>query len=383
MSEIYDVIVSGGGPAGASAARVLAGRGFSVALLDRAMFPRKKLCGGLLTWKSVRTLERVFGLDEAALKDQGLVDFEATSYSLLHRGRKVFRSQDIHPFLLVERTVFDHRLLTLAEEAGATVFQGTDATHCIPATGVVATANGREFSAKFIIGADGANSRTRRSLGVNREAWYANLAQAVEFHIDRSKVPARYRDLAEPELHVGFIKAGYGWVFPNRDQLCIGMCGLEKTGKDFHAHFQEFLAMLGLDPASVELKGHPLPYGNWLGEPCQEKLLLAGDAAGFVEPLLGEGIFYALMTGRYAAEAVANALETGADPALEYQRRLARYIVPELKGARFIRSVFLMSINLVGYGPFNLFMRLAATPLTDMVHGRRSCRFMRKKKWDF
>ncbi len=383
MSESYDVIIVGAGPSGASAARILAGQGFSVALLDRALFPRKKLCGGLLTWKSVRVLERVFGLDEAALKSQGLVNFESSSYSLLYQGRKVLHSQGSYPFLLVERAVFDHRLLTLAEEAGATVFQGMGATHCIPATGVVATANGREFSAKFIIGADGANSRMRRSLGVGREAWYANLAQAVEFHVDRDKVPARYRDLAEPELHVGFIKAGYGWVFPNREQLCIGMCGLEKTGKDFQVHFREFLAMLGLDPTSVDLKGHPLPYGNWLNNPCQEKLLLAGDAAGFVEPLLGEGIFCALMTGRYAAEAVANALETGVDPALAYRRRLARYIVPELKGASLLRSVFLKSINLVGYGPFNLFMRLAATPLTDMVHGHRSYLFMRKKSWDF
>ncbi|MBU1249455.1 MAG: geranylgeranyl reductase family protein [Proteobacteria bacterium] len=383
MTSSFDAIIAGGGPAGAAAARVLAGRGYRVAVVDRAVFPRKKLCGGLLTWKTVRVLEAVFGLDETALREQGLVDYEADSYALLHRGRVFSRDQGFHPFLLVDRSRFDAHLLGLAQEAGAEVMQGVGAAHCIPAEGVVATTDGRELTGRFIIGADGANSRLRRALGVDRRRWYAGLARAVEFHVDRGDMPEGYRDLTEPELHVGYNRAGYAWVFPGRDRLCIGMCGLEEAGGACRTHFAEFLNQLGLDPEAQEIHGHPLPYGNWLANPCAGKLLLAGDAAGFVEPLLGEGIFYALMTGRYAAESIATALSSRSDPAEAYRARLGQFIVPELRGANVMRSVFLRSIALAGYAPFQFFMRRASRPLLKMVHGQRSWRFMQTKTWDF
>lgn len=383
MSRSFDVVVVGGGPAGASAARVLAERGKSVVLLDRAQFPRKKLCGGLLTWKSVRTLEKVFGLDETSLQSAGLVNFQSDSYSILLRGKEISRDQGYAPFLLVDRTKFDHHLLMLAEQSGVEVIQSASATHCSPAKGLVATSDKGEFFGKFIIGADGANSKMRRALNGNRDRWYAGLARAVEFHISRDQAPENLRDLAEPQLHVGYNTAGYGWVFPNSEHLCIGMCGLPEEGGACREHFGEMLADLGIDPRAVELKGHPLPYGNWLDTPCKDTLLLAGDAGGFVEPLLGEGIFYALATGRYAGEAVADAIEKKTDPAISYQARLARYIIPELKGSELMRRVFLKSINIVGYRPFSLFMRIAARPLMSMVHGHRSYRFMRPKHWDF
>lgn len=395
MSLSYDVVIAGGGPAGAAAARVLAGRGASVALLDKAVFPRNKLCGGLLTWKTVRTLKRVFGLDEAELHAAGLVDFQADSYSLRLLGREVSRDQGVHPFLLVNRTRFDHHLLGLAREAGTEVHQGVGAVHCIPGKGVVATSDGREFSGRFIIGADGANSRLRRALGVDKTAWQANLATALEFHLPRSEAPAPLRDLAEPQLHAGHLKAGYGWVFPNSEHLCIGMCGLVGRRSEMRVNLSGFLTMLGIDSVDVNLKAHPLPYGNWLENPCRERLLLAGDAAGLVEPLLGEGIFYALATGRYAAEAVADALKSGteggggadgmdaADPAAAYRARLRQHILPELKGSAVVRRVVLGSINLMGYQAFTAVMRLARRPLVSMVHGHRSWRFMRPKTWDF
>jgi geranylgeranyl reductase family protein len=391
MFGTFDAAVCGAGPAGSAAACVLAGRGRKVALLDRALFPRKKLCGGLLTWKTVRRLEAVFGLDEAALAREGLVDWSADSYALVHRGRVMARGRVPHPFLLVDRARLDHHLLLLAERAGASVFPGVGVSQCSPGEGLVATTDGHEISAGYVIGADGANSRLRRALAAKggqdaergRRAWRAGLARAVEFHLPRDEAPAPLRSLAEPQLHVGHVLAGYAWVFPGKDRLCVGMCGLEAGDRPLLEHFAEFTGLLGFDPGRIHLRAHPLPYGNWIAEPCRERLLLAGDAAGMVEPLLGEGIFYALSSGAFAASAVDQAMSRKDDPCRTYPALLARHLLPELRGADTLRNLFLKTVRLAGYAPFGLFMRLAARPLGELVHGHRSWRLLRRKAWDF
>ncbi|MGE4293306.1 MAG: geranylgeranyl reductase family protein [Desulfovibrio sp.] len=381
-SASFDALVVGAGPAGSAAARTLALGGLRVALLDRARFPRPKLCGGLLTKKTLRALDSAFALTPEDLTDLGVIFGKSVEYSLFHRDRHLLSGTAPYPFHFVSRTRLDHLLLRRAELAGAQLVQAR-AIDCNPQQGTVATEDGRCFRARFIIGADGANSRMRRALHPDKRRWRTNLADSIELRIPRECVSTNLRDLQTPLLHLGFNRAGYGWVFPNPEHLVIGMCGLREE-KPLRACLQEYLEALHIcTDQSPPLQGHPLPYGNWLKISGRGPLLLAGDAAGLVEPTLGEGIFYALMSGKYAALSVLDETRNTGRADTLYRRRLEKNIFPELKASNALRKILLTAVNIHGYAPISLFLRAGGKKLAEMVHGERSYALLRKKHWEW
>lgn len=399
MVKSYDVLVAGAGPAGAAAAAVLAGQGLSVALIDRAAHPRPKLCGGLLTAKSVEALWRVFGLSLADLADRGGLFHQTPQYLFLHQGRELLRGAAAEPFRFVDRPAFDALLTSVAVARGAEFLPGRTVEQCDAALGLVRVRGGGEFSGRFVIGADGANSVTRRALGVDRAAWRRNLAAAIEVELPVGVGPGQFpRAVCVPELHVGGTKqhggvpgAGYGWVFPGPRGPKVGICGLRRHerdvpgGRDFGAIFLDFLRLLGVpEPEGLALHGHPLPYGNALLRPASGRLILAGDAGGFVEPLFGEGIFYALATGAHAASGVLRGLKHGqAAAAVEYGRLLARTVRPELVWSNRLRWLLFGTMQHLGAAPIRGFVNCAPAALAEMVHGRRSFKLLLKKTWEW
>lgn len=395
MVKGFDVVVAGAGPAGTAAAAVLAAGGLSVALLDCVAHPRPKLCGGLLTAKSMEALSRVFGLEEADLLARGGMFHKTPEYVFLHQGRELMRGAAAVDFRFVDRPDFDTLLLGTAIRRGAVFFPGARVLGCDVQSGLVGTSLG-EFQGRFVIGADGANSVLRRCVHAaygqprqGRELWRQGLAAAIEVELPPEAFP---RAVRVPELHVGQPEAGYGWVFPGPRGPKVGICGLRGAGtsqRDFGAIFRDFLRLLGV--AGVEgitLHGHPLPYGNALARPCAGRLLLAGDAGGFVEPLFGEGIFYAMATGAHAASAVLAALDSsvagGAEGAArEYERLLAATVRPEFLWSDRLRWLLFGAMKHFGARPIGLFVRSAPVALAEMVHGGRSFRLLAKKRWEW
>lgn len=376
MTHEYDVVIAGAGPAGSAAAAVLAGRGLSVALLDRRDFPRNKLCGGLLTWKTRRVLERVFG---PGILD-GATDHVSDRYEILHRDRLLAEGRSPEPFVLVKRRVLDMRLLELARARGAAFFPNRAVAECRPERGELATVGGEVFRGRYVIGADGAGSVVRKCLGADREAWRRGLAGAVEILVPREALPGA---VDHPRLYAGVVDTGYGWVFPNSDGMVVGLCGLMRGKPDYPRLLRDFLGFHGaLEMRGLAVYGHPLPYGNYLKTPYGGRALLAGDAGGFVEPLLGEGIFYALTTGRYAAEAVIEALDRGGEPGPAYARRIRRVLVPEFRAANALRWTLFALLRAAGPGLMGGAVRLFSGPLVQAVHGLRSYSFLLPKTWD-
>jgi len=384
----FDVLVAGAGPAGCAAAMVLAGRGHRVGLAERAAHPRHKLCGGLLTGKSMDALARIFGLDEAALALRGGLFHRSACYRFLHQGGELARGAAAEPFRFIDRPAFDALLLDLALARGAVLLPEREVSACDAQAGALTFRDGETLRARFVIGADGANSVTRRALGVDRAAWKRNLAAAIEVELPVGAGPGQFpRGVDVPELHVGgpcVPGAGYGWVFPGPRGPKVGICGLRRSERDFGAIFLDYLRLLGVrQPESVPLRGHPLPYGNALARPSGGRLLLAGDAGGFVEPLFGEGIFYALATGAHAGAALCRALETGADAGREYEGLLSRSVRPELVWSNRLRWLLFAALQHFGPAPLKGFVHCAPAALAQMVHGRRSFKLLLPKRWEW
>lgn len=382
MTHTFDAIICGGGLAGSAAALSLARSGHDVLVLDKARFPRKKLCGGLLTWKSVRLLESHFGETTSSLTDAGAINHASGRYAIRTFKSTLAEGGLTFPFHFVDRLVFDDLLLKRAAEAGATIEQEAQVTRCDPVAGVVTCADGRTFTAHYVIGADGANSKIRASFpNVNQERMQNLMAPTIEVRIPKEYFP---EPVDFPRLYVGFLDAGYGWVFPNRDHVVVGICGLRQKKVNFSQVFKEYLDFLKVeDRTHFEVHGHPLPYGNYLDEPTFGRTLLAGDAGGFVEPLFGEGIFFALSTGMYAGDAVSIGLKTGSNPCPIYSRRLHTYIMPEIKASDRLRWTLFKSMQWFGPTGLGLFINSLSGPLGEMVHGIRSYAWLKSKRWDF
>ncbi len=382
MTKQYDVIICGGGPTGSTAGFVLAQKGYSVAIIDRASFPRKKLCGGLLTWKSVKLLEAVYGETVDELISMGVINHVSEQYSIHTYKKTLAKGALPYPFHFVDRAIFDAHLLTHAKNAGVEVFENTKVTQCRPEMGLVTAENGDIFEGQYIIGADGANSLVRRSFpNYDRKRFKEFMAPAIEISLDPTDFP---RPVEHPELIVGFLDAGYGWVFPNKDRVIVGICGLRPKNVKFSDVFSEYLDFLNIDTKTVpELHGHPLPYGNYLENPVYGRTLLAGDAGGFVEPLLGEGIFFALASGLYAGESLCEGFAKKRNPGPLYSSRMHQQIIPEMKASNTLRWSLFKGMKVFGESSLGIFINAGAYKLAEMVHGIRSYSWLRKKKWDF
>ena len=332
----FDVLVVGAGPAGSIAALVLARSGASVALLDKAQFPRDKACGDFVGPRGLQVLADL-GIAEPAGLDVGdmvvigptgrrvvLPCFNGVTYP--GRARAMTRS------------VFDDALRTAALDAGAVAFTGR-ADRPLWSSGeidgfTVSDGDGEELRADFVIGADGATSHVAQSAGLvegSRVLWGFAVRCYVEQNIDLPAIT-----LWEQTRWHAF--PGYGWIFPNPGGMAniglgIGTLADRQAGADavraLPAHLDHLVELGLIDRAAVS----PLPrrLGGWLKmgmvgtTPAAGRVLLVGDAAGLVNPLQGEGIAQAMTSGRSAAEAI---LGLPGQAAARYRDDLARVHLP-------------------------------------------------------
>jgi len=382
-TQPYDALIAGAGPAGSAAAYVLAKAGARALVLDRAEFPRDKLCAGLLTWKTTDLLARLHGHGPEELLAQGVLDHRAGRYRIRHKSQVLTCRDLFYPFYFASRSPFDAWLLAQAASAGADVRPGQAVRAADPARAAVTLDDGRTVSGRFLIGADGAASAVRRFFPVDRAALAANMGMGLECRIplDDPDHHAAHPDLRDafPTVYSGFIRTGYGWVFPHGGHVMVGLGGLlARDGAAMRREFAAFLQFLSLPRTWIERsKAHLLPYGNFLRRPAHEKALLAGDAAGLVESLFGEGLYYALRSGELAAQAVLAGLE-GGDARQIYLDGLRRDVLPELTWSRHLRRLIFFSLRF-GPTPLRVFLRWGGDALVEMAHGVRSYRGLARR----
>jgi geranylgeranyl reductase family protein len=296
--ERFDVVVIGAGPAGSTTAYRLARAGARVALLERARFPRDKPCGGGLTERALRELP--VAVDPVVEHDVDRLELA------LRYGRRFERRSRGRLVAMTQRIRLDAYLAEQAAAAGADLREGVRVTavrddgHAV----VVETPSG-SIQAAIAIGADGVNGVSARSTGMEQRVVYG---VALEGNVANDAVPAgRYAGVAVIEL--GCIAGGYGWVFPKGDHVNVGVGGWEHQGPRLREHLWRLCNEHRIERESVEsLRGYRLPLRRPGSIPARGRVLLVGDAAGLVDPLSGDGMFEAFVSGRLAADAVLDVL---------------------------------------------------------------------------
>jgi len=337
-SHRYDVLVVGGGPAGAATGYWLAEAGHDVLVVERKTFPREKTCGDGLTPRAVRQLADM-GLEDAIARDHHRFDgLRAVAHGVTLELK--WPEHPVYPShgYVVRRRDLDRLVAEHAVKAGATVWQGAEAVAPVLERGLVRGATVKrkdtgaveEVSARYVVIADGANSRFGRALGTTRDKTYP-MGMAIRAYYES---PMHDDPWIESALDVrdrqGASLPGYGWIFPVGDGTVNVGIGLLSTFRDWKSVNTSHLidewaatapAYWGLTPDGRcgPPTGGRLPMAGSVGPKSGPTFLVVGDAAGQINPFNGEGIDYAYETGRLAASCLSEALSPGGS-ALALQR---------------------------------------------------------------
>jgi geranylgeranyl reductase family protein len=328
-STRHDVLVIGGGPAGAATGYWLAKAGLDAVVVERKAFPRDKTCGDGLTPRAVLQLEEM-GLGDWLHTHHRNNGLRAVAHDITLELPWPKHSRFPDHGYVVRRTELDRTVAEHAAAAGATLLDGTDATAPILRDGLCqgavvtdkASGETREVHARYVVLAEGANSRIGRALGTARDRSYP-MGLAIRGYYAS---PIADDPWIESALDVrdrnGASLPGYGWVFPLGDGTVNVGIGLLSTFRDYKSVnttnlMNEWLVTApehwGLDPdgALGRVVGGRLPLAGSISPKVGPNWVAVGDAAGFINPFNGEGIDYAYETGRLAADLIAESIATG------------------------------------------------------------------------
>ena len=365
-----EVLVVGGGPAGSAVAIRLARGGHAVTLIEKRPTPRHKACGDALTPRAVDELDQL-GVDPVELGGHRTIGVR-----LRYNDRRQHVRWPEHPRFpntgaALRRPVLDEHLRDLARRSGAQVLMGHEATAPVAERGLVrgartVTEEGatRDVLARFVVVADGANSRFGRALGTTRDRnWPYGIAARTYFASPLASQPW-IESVLRPRDADGRRISGFGWVTPVGDGTVNVGTAMLSTYRDVRSvnalkwldHFAQQSAERWQFDASQQLKSptrYRVPLGSSVGPKMGPTFLVVGDAAGAANPFNGDGVDAALLTARLASDVLDDALTSGTAASLQqYPTLLAdelgRYHHVGRLSARFLGSPTIAGMVLSG-----------------------------------
>ena len=357
MASRYDAIVVGAGPAGSTAARNLARSGARVLLLDRAQFPREKPCGGGITTRADEAID----IDLAPVTEREIYGVRVS----VNMGARFDRTSPRLLARMTQRSRLDGFLVEQAAACGVDFRDGAS-VRAIELDGPTMRAgvNGDTYEAPVLIGADGVNGPTSKALGLTPLAEHA-VAFEANYPADERLMDDWSRFIA---LDLTGIPGGYGWVFPKGDHLNIGVGGWKYVGPTLRKRLARLCAYYGFDQSRLfGFRGYQLPLRRDAAPVTCGGAALAGDAACLVDPLSGEGIRAAFVSGRLAAEEARRYLRGDVPDLRGYQRALDAEMREEILTSRRLQAILQrlpsFSVLMLKYNP--TFWRY----LTEIIRG--------------
>jgi len=297
-------LIVGGGPAGASCAWKLASAGIPCILIDKTVFPRDKVCGGALSARTAEILTSSGILPASEL--EALTLAEHRTMSLWNRDEllRTFSSQG-SPVQIISRREFDNTLIGKAAMAGASIITG-DAVVSVDSSSVT-TSTGKRYFFSNIVGADGYGSLVRKFISGKRGK---GTGMGLEYFIPLTDLNDKPEDI---QIHFGYFHCGYIWVIPDREKVNIGAgaVGSPASPSDITGALNGFLASRGISCGKYQLHGAPIPSRQLDRNLGKGNIYLAGDAAGLVDHVSGEGIGHAVHSGFMVADCIRSGGDRG------------------------------------------------------------------------
>ena len=350
--KIYDVIIVGAGPAGSIAGYNLARSGLDGLIIEKSNFPRRKVCGGGLSGRAYQELP--FEID-------AVIHCAAHLGSVGFRGRLVTTIHKDDPIAyLIDRPAFDAFLLEKAISQGLQCHQGERALSVKQAGEVVQLQTDRAtYHSRFLIGADGIHSRVAKAVGLLRNR---PISLAYEAHL---AYPSGKTDslIESITFDFGTLLGGYGWIFPKRNHLNVGVFRSwpgKRTSKNQLMRFIHQYPALSQAPI-LNLRAFPGPQSGATSPLHQGHVLLCGDAANLADPWLGEGLYYAIASGRMVAEAIIRYAQGNLRDLSVYSESIADAFDAQFKVAKRLSLL----VNALPY--INVQLLKASTTLQEMV----------------
>lgn len=298
-----------------------------VLLLEKCTFPRRKVCGGGLTHHAIKEIPYDISPVIHHEVDWGYVGFCGKKIGRIHSDKQIA--------YLIDRATFDAHLLQKAVDEGAVCHQDQRVTRIKETSGeITVQTQNNEYHSRYLVGADGVNSLTARQLGLKTKR-KTSLAYEARLSMPDHAIPPLIDSIT---FDFGTVLSGYGWIFPKRDHLNVGVFRswpFTKTTKHQLLRFIRQHPVLR-DLHLMDIRAHPGPQGGKKNNLHKGHALLTGDSANLADPWLGEGIYYALTSGRMAAEAM-QAHSAGLVPDLSgYTRQVNDTIVSQFTYAKKI-----------------------------------------------
>jgi geranylgeranyl reductase family protein len=315
LTDRYDVAVIGSGPSGSTAAKRCSEQGLRTILIEKRKIPRPKPCGGCVLLRALKQIDQQI---PESIIDQQVRGFRFYSKTLA----SVTLKSEVSVGITTTRDKFDAFLTKLAVDSGTKLCQSDELTDIsINKEGVLCKLKSNDLIlAKVIIGADGANSIVAQKSGI-RQKWANNeVGLCLETTVPLEKSEMEKIDPDILEFYFSDIRLGYVWFFPKKFSVSLGIGGTLASLHKPMEILNDFCSTISqIKKVKLQVSGynaHLAPTGGFKRRLVTDRVILVGDAAGFIDPLTGEGIYYAIRSGQLAAFACAESIENdnfGAD----------------------------------------------------------------------